>query len=419
MALDIIVIGAGIIGMTTAWQLARDGHRVTVVDRAAGPAEGASHANGAQLSYSYVAPLADASVWRQLPKLLLDRNSPLQFRPGLDLFQYRWLAQFLLACNDRRARDTIRRLGALAQLSQKTLHATAELDAAEFSWTRTGKLVVYSSEPAFAAARRVAELQAAGGTERCPLDPDACLALEPALAGIAHRLVGGLFSPGDEAADPLALSRTLERKLRAGAGDVSFAYETRVSGLRREGNAVVALDTDKGPMTADLYVLAAGVQSRELGRSAGLDLPIYPLKGYSLSAPIATDSAAPHVSITDAYRKVVLARLGQTLRLAGAVDLVGLDTDVDSSRTEKLLADARADFPEAADWDAARLWAGLRPATPTGVPIMGASGVDRLLLNVGHGALGLTLAFGSAVLLAAHIEGRPAAVPITDFALRQ
>jgi D-amino-acid dehydrogenase len=416
--MDIIVIGAGIVGMTTAWELARDGHRVTVVDSADGPAQGTSYANGAQLSYSYVAPLADASVWGQLPKLLLDPDSPVQFRPGVDLFQYRWLTQFMLACNDGRARQTTEQLGALAQLSRDVLHAQPELAEIDFSWTHTGKLVVYSSEASFAAARRVAEMQAAGGIERRAVDRQACLEIEPALSGIAHRLVGGLFSPGDEAADPFALSRGLEQKLRSGAGNVSFRYGTKVTRLRREGGAIVAIETDSGPLEADLYVLAVGVASRALGRTAGLDLPIYPLKGYSLSAPVTHDAAAPQVSITDASRKVVLARLGGTLRLAGAADLVGENTTVDQRRTGKLLADAKADFPDAADWDAARIWAGLRPATPTGMPILGDCGVDRLMLNVGHGALGLTLAFGSASLLASLIAGRASSVPITDFAYR-
>lgn len=417
--MNIIVIGAGIVGMTTAWELARDGHRVTVVDRAAGPAQGTSHANGGQLSYSYVAPLADASIWRQLPKLLLDPDSPVQFRPGIDPFQYRWLTQFLLACNDRQAHDTIDRLGALARLSRDVLHATPELADADFAWTRTGKLVVYSSAQSFAAARRHAEHQVISGTERRVLDRDACLALEPALAGIAHRLVGGLFSPGDEAADPHLLAQALEQRLRAGAGEIHFHYGTTVTRLRREGSRTVALETTDGPFEADLYVLAAGVQARALARTIGVDLPIYPLKGYSLSAPAAAGAAAPQVSITDAMRKVVLARLGDTVRVAGAADLVGETISIDRRRTDKLLADARADFPDAADWDAAKLWAGLRPATPRGTPILGESGVERLLLNVGHGALGLTLAFGSASALAAHIGGRPSPVSVSLFGLRR
>ncbi|GLQ53707.1 D-amino acid dehydrogenase [Devosia nitrariae] len=416
--MDIIVIGAGIVGMTTAWELARDGHRVTVIDRAAGPAEGASHANGGQLSYSYVAPLADGSIWRQLPKLMLDRDSPVQFRPGIDPFQYRWLAQFLLACNDRQARDTIDRLGALAQLSRDVLHATDELADADFAWSRTGKLVVHSNDESFAAARRHAEHQAASGTERRALDRDACLSLEPALAGIADRVVGGLFSPGDEAADAHLLAQALERRLRTGAGDVRFLFGTTVTGLRREGGKVVAVESADGALEADLYVLAAGVGARALARTVGVDLPIYPLKGYSLSAPAAADATAPRVSITDAKRKVVLARLGDSLRVAGAADLVGETTSIDTRRTDKLLADARADFPDAADWNAVKLWAGLRPATPRGTPILGDSGLDRLLLNVGHGALGLTLAFGSASALAAHIAGRPSPAPVSLFALK-
>src|SRR5690606_35028314 len=239
--MNIIVIGAGIVGMATAWELARDGHQVTVVDRAPNAAAGASHANGGQLSYSYVAPLADASVWRQLPKLLLDRDSPVQFRPGADPFQYRWLAQFMRACNDHQARETAERLGQLARLSRETLHGAAELADAEFSWTHTGKLVVYSSAESLAAARRFAEWQAEHGVERQALDRDACLALEPALREIADRMVGGLFSPGDEAADPRLLAGVLEQQLRRGGGAVRFAYGTTVTRLRREGGAIVAL----------------------------------------------------------------------------------------------------------------------------------------------------------------------------------
>lgn len=413
--MDIIVIGAGLVGMTTAWALAGDGHRVTVLDRADGPAAGASRANGAQLSYSYVAPLADASIWGQLPRLLLNPDSPVQFRPGFDLFQYRWLLRFLRASNDRRARDTIERLGRLARLSRDVLHAAPDLAAAEFSWTRTGKLVVYSSAASFAAARRHAEHQAAAGTERRALDRDACMALEPALGTIAHRLVGGLFSPGDEAADPLHLCRALETRLRRRENPVRFAFGTTVDALAIADGRVIGVETGTGRQEADLYVLAAGVQSRALGRTAGLDLPIYPLKGYSLTAPVLDAAAAPQVSITDARRKVVLARLGDRLRLAGAADLVGESTAIDRRRTARLLADARQDFPAAADWDQVELWAGLRPATPDGMPILGESGIGGLLLNCGHGALGLTLAFGSAALLAAHVGGRPQSVPITDF----
>lgn len=403
--MDIIVIGAGVVGLATAWRLFKDGHSVTILDKSSSPGHGASFANGAQLSYSYVAPLADASVWGQLATLLTDPNSPVQFRPGLDLFQYRWLAQFLAACNDRQAHLTIDRLGQIAEASRRILHETEELRTAQFNWTQTGKLVVYSSEKAFASARRHAEYQSGQGVDKRALGKQDCLAVEPALASIAHRLVGGLFSPGDEAGDALLFCRELERLMSAGSRPAQFLYNTTVSRLVRENGVLRGIETSRGRLEADLYILAAGVQARALARTARLDLPIYPLKGYSLSVPVALPAAAPKVSITDAKRKVVLARLGETLRIAGAADLVGENLTLDARRVGKLLADARADFPEAADWSEPVLWSGLRPATPTGQPIIGESGVDRLLLNVGHGALGFTLALGAADMVARKVSG--------------
>ncbi|MFD2646259.1 D-amino acid dehydrogenase [Devosia albogilva] len=401
--MKIIVIGAGVVGLATAWRLSLAGHEVTVVDSAASAGAGTSFANGAQLSYSYVAPLADPSVWGQLPKLLTDPDSPVQFRPGADLFQYRWLLQFLAACNQRQAHATIDRLGMIADLSKHILHDSEELRTADFCWTRTGKLVVYSSEKSFASARQHAEYQAQGGVDKRAVGREECLAIEPALASIGHRIVGGLFSPGDEAGDALMLCREFERLLSQAERPATFLYDTTVTRLVREKGVLRGLDTSRGHLEADLYVLAAGVQARALGRTAGLDLPIYPIKGYSLSVPVAAPAAAPTVSITDAMRKVVLARLGETLRIAGAADLVGENLSIDTRRVGKLLADARSDFPDAADWSNPVLWSGLRPATPTGQPMIGESGVERLLLNVGHGALGFTLALGSAELLAREI----------------
>lgn len=404
--MKIIVIGAGIVGLATAWRLVSDGHDVAVVDSNAGPGLGTSYANGAQLSYSYVAPLADPSVWAQLPGFLTDRTSPVQFRPGFDPFQYRWLLQFLAACTERQANETIDRLGELAQLSRQVLHNSPELMAAQFHWTASGKLVVYSSEKSFASARRYADRQAASGIDKRALGREECLALEPALASIGNRLVGGIFAPDDETADALLMCREMERLMAESQNPPQFLYNTEIVQFAKEGRTITALETGHGRLSADLYILAAGIGSRALGRRVGLDLPIYPIKGYSLSVPVTHEAAAPRVSVTDAARKIVLARLGDTLRLAGAADIVGDGLDVDFRRTDKLIADARADFPDAADWQSAKLWAGLRPATPTGQPIVGSTRIDNLMVNVGHGALGFTLALGTAQRLADQIAGR-------------
>src|SRR5690606_38522333 len=195
--------------MSTAWRLTQDGHRVTVVDKADEPGRGTSFANAGQFSYSYVAPLADGTIWGQLPKLLTDPNSPVQFRPGFDVFQYRWLLSFLAACTSTKATQTMDRLGALANLSRTVLHGSPALKASEFAWTRTGKIVVYSSQKSFDHARAQAEHQREEGVDRRILGPAESLEVEPALKSIAHRLVGGLFSPADEAGDAYLFSKAL------------------------------------------------------------------------------------------------------------------------------------------------------------------------------------------------------------------
>lgn len=416
--MDIVVIGSGVVGMTTAWRLARDGHRVTVVDRAPTTAQGASHANGAQLSYSYVAPLANPSVWFDLPKYLFGRRSPMRFRPTFDLFQYRWLLRFMAACTQSEAHATTDKLLRLAYLSRDVLHAAPDIRGLDFTWTKAGKLVVQGSAAGMAGAQAQVDYQRGKGSVQQVLDRDGCLKIEPALAGIAHRIVGGVYTADEEAADPYRLCQGIEGLLSGDNSGVRFVYGAKVRRLLRSGRRLLGVETADGDvLEADAYVLAAGVASRRLGLTAGLDLPIYPIKGYSLSLPIANDDAAPRVSVTDTEYKVVYARLGQKLRVAGMADIVGVDDSIDPRRLALLVSQARETFPRASTWQQMEPWTGLRPATPKGPPILNASGIDNLLLNVGHGALGFTLAFGSAEVIAAALAGRPLPVPAEDFSL--
>lgn len=416
--MKIVVIGSGVVGMTTAWRLARDGHSVTIVDRASTTAQGASHANGAQLSYSYVAPLASPSVWFDLPKYLFGRQSPMRFRPTFDPFQYRWLLKFMAACTREQAFATTDRLLRLAYLSRDVLHGADDIRGLDFAWTRAGKLVVQGSAAGLDAARAQVDYQSRLGSVQQVLDREACLKLEPALNSIAHRIVGGVYTADEEAADPYRLCQGIEGLLSGDNGGVRFVYGAKVRRLLRSGRRLLGVETAAGDvLEADAYVLAAGVASRRLGLTAGLDLPIYPIKGYSLSLPIANDVAAPRVSVTDTDYKMVYARLGEKLRVAGMADIVGNDDSIDPRRLGQLVAQARETFPQATAWLQMEPWTGLRPATPKGLPILNASGIDNLLLNVGHGALGFTLAFGSAEVIAAAVSGRPSPVPEGDFAL--
>ncbi|WP_291007975.1 D-amino acid dehydrogenase [Ferrovibrio sp.] len=413
--MHVVVIGAGVIGMSTAWALARDGHRVTVLEAGPEPATGTSHANGAQLSYSYVAPLANPGIWADLPKLLFGPGAAVRFRPGLDLQQYRWGLQFLRACNTDMARSTIQALLRLAFLSRDILTNAGDIAGLDFDHVQAGKLVVYSDAASLQAAAGLAQYQNTLGCQQQVLDRDGCLAREPALRHMGHRITGGIYTPDDAAGDPYKLCLGLAGLLGGHNGGVDFRFNTRVISLLRAGNRIGGVETEAGIVQGDAYVLAGGLDSRALALPIGIDLPIYPIKGYSFTLDVADEAEAPRVSITDYANKIVYARLGNRLRIAGMADIVGADHSLDSSRVQQLERQAGEAFKLPPG--PRRAWCGLRPATPTGRPVLGASGLENLWLNVGHGALGFTLAFGSAAVIAALLGQREAPVPLADFAL--
>jgi len=389
----ICVLGAGIVGLATAWELRRAGHAVTVVDRATAGA-GASGANGAQLSYAYVQPLADPSIWRQLPKLLLSPDSPLQLRLRFDPHQWAWGLQFLAACRASVSEHTTVRLLALAGESRAGFEAWLRETGAQCDHSATGKLVLYASAEGFAAARRQMALQQRLGSVQAALTPAECAQVEPALAHYAPRVAGGIHTPGECAADCLKACQALHAQLEALG--VRFVLGVDIERLTVRGGRVVAAQTSQGAIEADAFVVSLGTGSPALVRPLGVALPVYPLKGYSITVP--AGSAAPAVSVTDAARKVVFARVGSRLRVAGMAELTGEDRSIQPARIASLLATVRDVFPHGGAYEDAQPWAGLRPATPTGEPVTGTpAGAPRnLVLNTGHGALGFTLAFGSA-----------------------
>lgn len=415
--MHVLVLGAGVTGLTTAYCLARDGHTVTVLDREQGAGLGASYANGGQLSYSYVAPLASPGALRDLPFWLLDRNSPLRFRPQIDPHQWRWCLRFLMACTGRQSRRATEHLLTLALYSRALMEKTVAEAGLEFAHTRTGKLVVYSSEAGFRGAVAQMRFQEQFGCEQRALDTAACLEIEPALAHIRSRLVGGIFTPSEQAGDCHRFCTGLEVLLRSPAYGVTVVYGQTAGRFVCDRERVLAVETGQGTIEADAYVLALGTGSRALARTAGFDLPIYPLKGYSLSVPVRTAAAAPSVSVTDHARKIVYARLGDKLRIAGMADLVGYGRDLDEERLALLIREAKSAFPEASDYRRVEPWCGLRPATPTSMPIIGPTPKSNLLVNVGHGALGFTLAMGTARVIGDLAAGKPPAIPLDAFAL--
>lgn len=417
---QLVVIGGGVVGVTTAWALVEAGHRVTLVEREAALAEGASRANGGQLSYRYVSPLADAGVPLKALRWLLDPDGPLRFKPEWSLAQWRWLAAFLAHCRgpvNRRTTERLLELGAFSQHCFGELQRHAALDAIEL---RTpGKLVVYRNAGEF--AQVAARTRAQSGSPERALNRSECLSLEPALghpgSPDAGWLAGGIFTAGEAVADCHALCLQLGEQLARHPN-----FQGRVQAQARhfviEQGRVAGLRTDQGELGADGFVLATGVQAPALAATAGLRLPIYPLKGYSLSAPIADGHLPPTVSVTDIERKTLYARIGTQLRVAAMADLVGEDTSLDPGRLAALHRNVRATFPLAADYDQATPWAGLRPATPSGAPMLGRTPVTGLWLNVGHGALGFTFSFGSARILADLISGKPAPMSLEGLQLR-
>lgn len=402
--MHVCVLGAGIAGLAAAYQLSGAGHRITVVDQAA-PGSGASGGNGGQLSYSYVQPLADPSLWRQLPKLLLSRASPLKVRPQFDPQQWAWGVRFLMACNTARATTTTARLLALAAASREGFDAFRLKEDVEADFSATGKLVLYRTAESFDAARRQLDLQRRlGGALQEALDPAAAVAVEPALAAAQPQFAGAIYTPSECAADCEKVCQALVRVLTTRG--VRFVLGSPVDGWVQRQGRIAAACTPGGNVEADAFVLSLGAGSPALARQAEIALTLYPLKGYSLTLDLAHTGSAPRVSITDAARKVVFAPLGQRLRVAGMAELVGQDRSIAQDRIDTLAAATHALLPGATAAAPLRPWTGMRPATPTGEPIVGRhpSGPANLLLNTGHGALGFTLAFGTARQLEAAIE---------------
>jgi D-amino-acid dehydrogenase len=416
--MHVLVLGAGVTGLATAWYLREDGHTVTVVERNEDVALESSFANGGQLSYSYVAPLAGPGVLSKLPSWLLRSDSPIRFRPRLDPDQWRWLAQFVCACTQRKSELSTRRLLALSFLSRDLMR---QLQISEpglhFSHSNAGKLVVHRKRASFDAALRLLDYQRSLGCEQQALDTRECVQKEPALAHLAGQLQGGIFTPSEDSGDCYQFCVEMTRLLRARG--VEFRLGTKVTALRHARGGptrVEALAGDK-IIDADQIVLAAGAASAALLKPLGVRVPLYPLKGYSLTTQVDPDSRAPHISITDFERKIVYARLGDRLRIAGMADVTGRRADVDPSRVATLRAESAAAFPDAGNFDEATVWCGLRPATPHSTPIIGSTRYENLWLNLGQGALGFTLALASGRSVADLIARRRPAVPLDGFTL--
>ena len=419
--MHICVLGAGIIGVTSAYRLLQEGHEVTLIDALAHAGSGTSMGNGAQLSYSYVAPLADPSVWTHWPHYLFSASSPLTLRPQIDPAQWRWLMQFLAACNTARVERTTRELLQLAFHSRDELAQLQQQVALEFNHRTAGKLVMYTDAAGLDAARKQVAFQSQYGCQQEVISAARCLEIEPALAAAKRNWAGGVYTPSEAAGDCAQFCQNLVAVMQRERG-FRFLPSRTITQVKVQDGKVSRLQAGANTIAADSYVLALGAESSQFAKQAGFRLPVYPLKGYSITVPLedaATQEAAPQVSVTDIAKKIVYARLGNRLRVAGRVELVGMDNTIPQRAIKELRQGVNELFPSSGNQGLSNRqlspWCGFRPATPSGVPIIGASPIKNLFLNVGHGSLGWTLACGSASLLASHIAGRPGAIDATPF----
>ena len=408
---QVLVIGGGVVGLTSAWWLAEAGYSVSLLERAPEVGSGSSYGNGGQLSYRYVSPLADEGVPLKALQWMFQDAGPLHFRPEADLRQYRWLASFLAHCRadvNRKTTAKLLELGELSRQGMKQLEVTVPLDA--FAWRDAGKLVVYRSRDVFdKAAGKAGAGEIWSAAE--------CAAREPALAAAEPLLAGGIYNSGEAVADCHAFCVALAARLRAHPRFAGFVHGEARRLLADKGR-ITGVELDTGIIGADSYVLAAGIQSRDLSDTVGISLPLYPLKGYSLTAPIRADDVAPEISVTDFERKVLYARIGDKLRVAAMVDMVGEDLSLNPKRVDGLTRQVKETMPRAADYSKLSVWAGLRPATPSSAPIIGATPYGNLWLNVGHGPLGFTFACGSASLLAGAMKGEAPPFALDGLTLR-
>jgi D-amino-acid dehydrogenase len=407
--MKVMVLGAGVIGVTTAWFLAKSGHDVTVLDRQPAPGMETSFANGGQISVSHAEPWANPAAPLKVLKWLAQEDAPLLFRLRPDLRQWLWGLSFLRECTPARTRHNIRQIVALGLYSRATLQALREETGIEYDQLTRGILHFYTSQKELDAALEPARVMREHGCDIEMVSAEQCIAIEPALASARHLLVGGSMTTTDESGDAHKFTQRLAAL--ATARGVRFVQKN-ILGLLKAGERIDGVHVEGGMLTADAYVVCLGSYSPLVTRPLGIDLQIYPAKGYSATVPVKDAAQAYSVSLTDDEYKLVFSRLGERLRIAGTAELNGYDTALNEARCRALLRRTEQLFPGAGDMAHAEFWTGLRPATPSNVPYIGATRYPNLFLNTGHGTLGWTHSCGSARALADIISGRQ---PEVDF----
>jgi D-amino-acid dehydrogenase len=412
----VVVLGSGVVGVTSAYYLARAGHEVTVIDREAGPALETSFANAGQISPGYASPWAAPGVPLKAVKWMFQKHAPLAIRLDGTQFQLQWMWQMLQNCTSSRYAVNKGRMVRLAEYSRDCLQALRAETGIQYEGRTGGTLQVFRTQQQFdGAAKDIAVLQEAN----VPYELLSAAELgqaEPALAAVSHKLTGGLRLPGDETGDCQMFTTRLAA-LAEQLG-VKFRYNTPIDALAMAGDRIAGVQCGDELVRADSFVVALGSYSTKF-LSGLVKIPVYPLKGYSITAPIVNEASAPVSTVLDETYKIAITRFDDRIRVGGMAEIVGFDKSLREARRETLELCVNDLFPGGGDTSKASFWTGLRPMTPDGTPIVGRTPVPNLFLNTGHGTLGWTMSCGSGQLLADVMSGKQPAIKADDLSVHR
>ena len=412
--MKVVVLGAGVVGVTTAYYASLAGHDVTVIDRQSGPALETSFANAGEISPGYAAPWAAPGIPAKALKWLLMEHAPLIVQPRLDPAMISWGLRMLRNCTPQRYAINKARMVRLSTYSRAMLQGLRETEDIEYDHRTLGTLQLFRTQAQLDSAETDIGILRGEGVNFELLDAEGCRRVEPGLRNSQAPIMGGLRLPGDETGDCFKFTQALA-KIAEGHG-VHFMWNASIDKLEQEGNRVSARFSGKN-IDADAFVLACGSWSPVLARPLGLRLPVYPVKGYSITVPVVDDLSAPQSTLLDESYKVAITRLGDRIRVGGMAELAGFDRSLKIRRQRTLEHSLTSLFPRASDSTERSFWSGFRPMTPDGTPLIGKTQFDNLYLNTGHGTLGWTMACGSARVVADQISGRTPDIRADDLGL--
>ncbi|MEY2626155.1 MAG: hypothetical protein RL412_1930 [Pseudomonadota bacterium] len=413
--MKIAILGSGVIGVTSAWYLAAAGHEVTVIDRQLGAGLETSFANAGEISPGYASPWAAPGIPMKAMRWLFMRHAPLILRPRLDMAMARWIFSMLGNCTERAYAINKSRMVRLAEFSRDCLIALRHDTGIAYDDRSRGTLQIFREQRQLDGIGKDIEVLKSDGVPFEVLDAEGCIAAEPGLASSGVRFVGGLRLPNDETGDCFKFTNALADMAKTKG--VTFLNGRTIQRLIVENGEIHSVETNLGTVRSDAYLVALGSDSPLLLSPLGIRLPVYPVKGYSITVPIVEEARAPVSTLMDESYKVAITRLGDRIRVGGMAELSGYSTDLPESRRKTLEYSVGSLFPGAGDLSRASFWSGLRPMTPDGTPIIGGTRIPNLFLNTGHGTLGWTMACGSARVITDIMSGKAPAIDAIDLAI--